>query len=118
MAEAVEEGAPASNEAMEIQEDFFRNQVLTFKTPAKRKHTVEEETMEIRLNPYSPLFKDDKNLVLENISEVGGLLSRLDSSVADISKTLISFLSTYKNDSDQATVAVSSLWFQLESMSS
>jgi hypothetical protein len=39
--------APASNAAMEVQEDFFNNQALTFKTPAKRKRMLDEEAMEL-----------------------------------------------------------------------
>jgi hypothetical protein len=66
--------------------------------------------------PYSPMFKDDKNLVLGDLSEVGGLLSRFDAGVAVISSTLISFLEDYKKQSDKASIAISALWFRLESM--
>jgi hypothetical protein len=45
MASTAAEGAPASNAAMEVQEDFFKHQALTFKKPAKRKRTLDEEAM-------------------------------------------------------------------------
>jgi hypothetical protein len=119
MASAADDGAPASNAAMEVQEDFFKNQTLTFKTPAKRKRTLDKEAMElITAIPYSPMFKDDEDLVLGDLSEGGGLLSRVDLSVAIISGTLVSFLKDYKKQSDKASIAISALWFHLESMAS
>jgi hypothetical protein len=53
----------ASNAAMEVQEDFYHNQALTFKTPAKRKRDLEDEdALELVTTvPHSPLFKDDKS---------------------------------------------------------
>jgi hypothetical protein len=118
-ASVADKGAPASNAAMAVQEDYFKNQALTLKTPAKRKRTLDEEAMElVTAIPYSPMFKDDEDLVLRDLSKVGGLLSRVDSSVAEISSTLILFLEDYKKQSDNASVAISALWFRLESIAS
>jgi hypothetical protein len=102
---------------MEVQEDFFKNQALTFKTPAKRKRTLDEEAMElVTAIPYSPMFKDDEDLVLGDLSKVGGLLFKVNSSVAVISGTLILFLEDYKKQSDKTSITISALWFRLESM--
>jgi hypothetical protein len=38
---------PASSTAMEVQEDFYQNKALTFKTPAKRKRTLDKNTLEL-----------------------------------------------------------------------
>jgi hypothetical protein len=117
MASAAGDDEPASNAAMEVQENFYRNQALTFKTPAKRKRDLDEDALElITAVPYSPLFKDDEDLVLGDLSEVSGLLSRFDQSFLTMNGTMISFLEDYKNQSDKATVAISSLWFRLESL--
>jgi hypothetical protein len=62
---------------MEVQEDFYRNKALAFKTPAKRKRTLDEDTFDLVIAAhYSPLFKDDEDLVLGDLSEVSGMLSR------------------------------------------
>jgi hypothetical protein len=117
MATAAGDDEPASKASMEVQENFYRNQALTFKTPAKRKRDLDEEALElVTAVPYSPLFKDDEDLVLGDLSEVSGLLSRFDQSFLNMNGTLISFLEDYKNQSDKATVAISSLWFRLESL--
>jgi hypothetical protein len=64
------------------------------------------------------MFKDDEDLVLGDLSKVGSLHSRVKMSVAVISGTLISFLEDYKKQSDKASIAISALWFHLESMAS
>jgi hypothetical protein len=118
MASAAGDDEPASSAAMEVQEDFYRNKALTFKTPAKRKRTLDEDTLElVSAVPYSPLFKDDEDLVLGDLSEVSGLLSRFDQSFLSMNETIISFLQDYKLQTDKASVAISSLWFRMESMS-
>ena len=118
MASAAGDEVPASSAAMEVQEDFYRNKALTFKTPAKRKRIAEDLSVEaVVAIPYAPLFKDAEDLVLEDLSQVSGLLSRFDQSVMNINGTLITFLSDYKKQSDKASVAISSLWFRLESIS-
>jgi hypothetical protein len=108
---------PASSATMEVQEDFYHNKALTFKTPAKRKIPLDEDTFELVIAvPYSPLFKDDEDLVLVDLAEVSGLLSRFDQSFLNMNGMLVSFLEDYKQQSDKATVAISSLWFWLESL--
>jgi hypothetical protein len=47
MATATGDGKPASKAAMEVQENLYRNQALTFKTPAKRKRDLDEEALEL-----------------------------------------------------------------------
>jgi hypothetical protein len=47
MASAAGDNEPASSAVMEVQEDFYRNKALTFKTPAKRKRTLEEDTLNL-----------------------------------------------------------------------
>jgi hypothetical protein len=104
MATAAGDGKPASKAAMEVQENLYRNQALTFKTPAKRKRDLDEEALElVTAVPFSPLFKDDKDLVLGNLSKVSGLLSRFNQSFLNMNGTLISFLEDNKNQSDKAT---------------
>jgi hypothetical protein len=97
-----------------VQESFYRNQAMNFMTPAKRKRDLDEDALElITAVPYSPLFKDDEDLVLGDLSKVSGLLSRFDQSFLTMNGTMMSFLEDYKNQSDKATVAISSLWFRL-----
>jgi hypothetical protein len=67
--------------------------------------------------PYSPFFKNDQELILGDLAEAGGLLSRFDQSFLNMNKTFISFLEDYKQQSDKASIAIISLWFRMESMS-
>lgn len=114
MASAAGDDKPASSATMEAQEDFYHNKALTFKMPAKRKRTLEEDMLDlVTAVPYSPfsLFKDDKDLVLGYLSKFSGLLSRFDQSFLNMNEALISFLDDYKQQSDKASIAISSLRF-------
>jgi hypothetical protein len=74
MASAARDDEPASNAAMEVQENFYCDQALTFKTPVKRNRDLDKDALElITVVPYSPLFKDDEDLVLRDLSEVSGV---------------------------------------------
>jgi hypothetical protein len=117
MASAAGDDKPASSATMEVQEDFYCNKALTFNTPAKRERTLEEDNLNlIAAVPYSPLFKDDEDLVLGDLSEVGGLISRFNQSFLSMNKTIILFLQDYKIQTDKATIAITSLWFRMESV--
>jgi hypothetical protein len=119
MASAAGNDGPASSAAMEVQEDFYRNQALTFKTPAKRKRERDDDEDEPELAtavPYSPLFKDDEDLVLGDLSEVSGLLSRFDQSFLNMNGSLVTFMEDYKIQSKMATVAFTSIWFRIEAL--
>jgi hypothetical protein len=114
MAEAAGDEEPASVAAMEVQEHFYRNKALNFKTPAKNKRTPKESRLELLSSvTYSPLFKDDEDLILGDLSEVSGLMSRFDQTMSSMSETMMAFLEDYKDQSDLASVAISSLWLRL-----
>jgi hypothetical protein len=119
MASAAANDGPASTAAMEVQEDFYRNQALAFKTPAKRKRDLSEDDDEFEVataTPCSPLFKDDEDLVLTDLSQVSGLLSRFDQSFLNMNETLVAFMENCKFQSQGATVAFSSIWFRIEAL--
>jgi hypothetical protein len=90
---------------------------LPFETSAKKKRTIDESRLQlVTAVPYSPLFKDDKDLVLGDLSEVSGLMSCFDQSVSTISETLELFLEDYREQSNLALVAISALWLCLATM--
>jgi hypothetical protein len=58
---------------------------------------LEEDNLNlIAAIPYSPLFKDDEDLVLGNLSKVRDLLSRFDQNFLSMNKMIILFLQDYK----------------------
>lgn len=90
---------------------------MPFKTPAKKKRTINENTLElVTAVPYLPLFKDNEDLVLGDLSEVSGLLSQFDQNIATMSGTMVVFLEDYREQLDLASVAISSLWLHLAIM--
>jgi hypothetical protein len=103
---------------MEVQEDFYHNQALPFKTPSKKKGTIYENRLElVTAVPYSPLFKDDEQIILGDLWEVSsGLMSQFNQSIATMTGSLVAFLKDYREQSDLASVAISSLWLCLMMM--
>ncbi len=60
--------------------------------------------------------RQDADLVLGDVLGVSGLLSRYDQSFLSMHGTVISFLQDYKHQTGKGLVAMSSLWFRIQSM--
>jgi hypothetical protein len=113
--------AAACNEApaIEVQENFYWTQALSFKTPAKCKRVSSDEEPELLLAaPYSPLIGDDNiaEFVMSDLNQVADAMSQLDQGVLNTNGTLIALLDDYRDQLDKASVAISSYWFRLESL--
>jgi hypothetical protein len=58
--------APASSEAMEVQETFFQTKALNFNTPAKQKRNTNEDAspapLLLDVSTYSPFSRTTKRL--------------------------------------------------------
>jgi hypothetical protein len=64
IAAAAGDEAPASSAAMEVQDNFYWAQALSFKTPAKRKRVSSTKGPKLLLGaPFSPLTREDLNKV-------------------------------------------------------
>jgi hypothetical protein len=86
IATAAADDLPASTAAIEIQEEFLRTKALTFKTPAKRRFDITDQSsaaaLELNVHSYSPFFKEDEEAPITKIAHVSGVLVRLDEGVA------------------------------------
>jgi hypothetical protein len=121
IATAVSDELPASAAAIEMQETFYRNKALSFKTPAKRKRGHEEEGDEspdlLDLVPYSPFFKQDEDFPLTEIEHITGVLVRLDQGIAGNNVSMINFVDDYRLEHAKAGDAITALWLRMEALS-
>jgi hypothetical protein len=101
IATAASDKAPASTAAMEMNKDFFRNKALNFKTPAKRKRSLEDEDSPtpslLDISPYSPFFRSDEEAPITEIGHVPGVLAKLDKGVASNNEAIINFVEDYRS---------------------
>jgi hypothetical protein len=109
IATAASDDEPASKAAMEVQEDFFCNKALNFKTPAKRKHGPDNEQslalFLLDVSPYLPFFKEDKEAPITEIGHVSGVLACLDQGVTSNNEAIIHFIEEYRQEHGKAADA-------------
>jgi phage shock protein A len=120
IAAAISDDLPASAAAIEVQETFFRNKALNFKTPGKRKRGQDEQGDDLpdllELSPYSKFFKQDEVAPITEVAHVVGVLARLDQGVASNNDTIINFVEDYRSEHLKAGDAITALWLRLEAL--
>jgi hypothetical protein len=119
---ASDKALPASTEAIEQQEEFFRTKALNFKTPAKRRFDSNEDQdtplLELDVRPHSPFFRDDEEAPITEIAHVSGVLARLDEGVMKNNEALLVLTDKdYRLEHRKAGDAISLLWLQMEALS-
>jgi hypothetical protein len=83
---------------LEVQQAFFRDKAMTFKTPAKDKQGNEEEeglADLLDIVTYSPLFRNKEDVPLTEFDQVSAILARLDQGIVSNNKTLMNFVNGY-----------------------
>jgi hypothetical protein len=121
IATAASDDIPASTEAIEIQEDFFRTKALNFKTPAKCRFESGEQdspSLELDVQPYSPFFWSDEEAPITKIAHILGMLAKLDEGIVNNKEALILMMDDYHLEQCKAGDAISSLWLCMEALSS
>jgi hypothetical protein len=113
---------PASSEAIEIQEEFYRTKALNFKTPAKPRFETNKEqdtpTLKLDVRPYSPFFRSDEDAPITEIDHVAGVLVKLDEQgVANNNEALLVLTDDYRLEHRKAGDAILSLWLCMEALS-
>jgi hypothetical protein len=120
IATAASDDAPASSAALEVQQAFFRDKAMTYKTPAKRKRSNDENEGPadlLDIVPYSPLFRNDEDVPLTEFDQISAILARLDQGVVSNNETLMNFVNDYRFEHAKAGEAFGSLWLRLEALS-
>jgi hypothetical protein len=121
IAATVSDQLPASAAAIEVQETFYRDKALLFKTPAKRKYQDDDgETLPdlLDLSPYSPFFKVDEEAPMTEIDHVAGVLIRLDEGICNTNTALVHLVQDYRSEHAKAGDAITALWLRLEAVAS
>jgi hypothetical protein len=113
---------PASTAAMEMQETFFRTKALKYKTPAKRKRSLEEEDSEspslLDVSIYSPFFKDGGETPITELAHVTGVLARMDQGINTNNEAVINLVVDYRQEHGKAGEALRVMWLRLEALTS
>jgi hypothetical protein len=112
---------PASSAAMEVQEAFFRNKALNYKTPAKRKRSQEEEESEspslLDVSIYSQFFKEGVETPITELGHVTGILARMDQGINTNNEAVINLIGDYRHEHGKAGEALRVMWLRLEALS-
>lgn len=113
---ALPDQLPASAAAIEVQETFYRNKGLTFKTQAKRKYqddNGEDLPDLLDLSPYSTFFKPDEETPIMEIDHIAGVLVRLDEGIGSNNAALLQLVEDYRSEHTKAGDAITALWLRI-----
>jgi hypothetical protein len=86
---------------MEVHEEFFCTKALSFKTPAKRKQSMDDGALPalflLHVSIYSPFFKADEEAPITNLSNVTGVLAHLDDIINLNNTSILNFIAEYQS---------------------